>query len=776
MKTTAYYTKLIIGYILLFVIMACFIGIIYNERIQKSQIDLAVSEIRGLRHLVNNAHEQILELSLLGESAAGWDMNDYYQYRGKRIILDSILVSAEPLCRKFIPSEEIDSLRKLFMQKEMFMYRFMQIFHNNLQANEELLQELTKASRNAVTTNRKSNKGTWFSEIFKRKERQPKELSLNYIRSLNTELTKEQSGWGKKLDNYIDSLQWQNTVLNSTMSKLIENLDLKTQNVIQDKEMEIRKLYSYSLIPIVAGMGCSFLLLVFSFITIYKDRQQHTVSNKMLETALKQNRLLVDSQKKIMLAVSHDVRAPLNIISGNAELAKETREEKQRNIYLNNIEIVCRHVVHLLNNLLDVFRLNEAKEKRNDVPFNLHELLVRIASGFSHVVNNKGILFDSKFNETEVRLYGDVDRIEQIIDNLLTNAVKFTESGTISFHVHYYNGNLILEVKDTGIGMTEETLSRIFHPFERQVSAANADGYGLGLSITQGLVNLLGGTIEVTSVIDQGSTFRVTLPLTKTDAPVESENRILPHLEHLPHNVLVIDDDVMLRDVIKEMLERNGITCMVCSSAKEVVKSMRCTDFDLLLSDIQMPGTNGFDLLTLLRSSNIGNSRTIPVVAMTARGDKEKNVFLDAGFTACIYKPFSSSELLSLLSTIKKSCFDNNQRIDFSTMHSEVSDKKKLLSSFIEQSKLDVKELALAKDGCDRKKLCETAHRMQPMWELLQMGDILFDYRALLKDSTIDNNVIQKHTKQIIEYTTMLITETENEIKRLTNETENTDS
>ena len=392
------------------------------------------------------------------------------------------------------------------------------------------------------------------------------------------------------------------------------------------------------------------------------------------------------------------------------------------------------------------------------------------------MVNNKGILFDSNFKDTEVWLYGDADRIEQIIDNLLTNAVKFTESGTISFHVRYYNGNLILEVKDTGIGMTEETLSRIFHPFERKTSAANADGYGLGLPITQGLVNLLGGTIEVTSFIDRGSTFRVTLPLPETDEPVESENRISLLSEHLPHNVLVIDDDVMLRDVIKEMLERNSVTCTVCSSAKEVVKAIRSTDYDLLLSDIQMPGTNGFNLLTLLRSSNIGNSRTIPVVAMTARGDKDKNVFIDTGFTACIYKPFSSSELLSLLSTIKSSLLDNNQGIDFSAMLSDVSDKRKLLCSFIEQSKRDVGEFASAKDGCNREKLRETAHRMQPMWELLQMGDILLDYRALLKDNTVDDDVILKHTKQIIERTAMLIAEAENKIKRLTDETENTDS
>lgn len=466
----------------------------------------------------------------------------------------------------------------------------------------------------------------------------------------------------------------------------------------------------------------------------------------------------------------------MNIISGNAELAMDTRERKRRNIYLDNIGIVCRHVVHLLNNLLDVYRLNEAKEIRNDVPFNLHELLERTASVFSHVVNSKGILFDCDFKDSEVRLYGDADRIEQIIDNLLTNAVKFTESGTIGFNASYHKGKLILEIKDTGIGMTEETLSRIFRPFERLTSQSNADGYGLGLPITQGLVNLLDGTIEVTSSIDRGSTFRVTLPLPETDEPLVGEKRMLSCPEHLPHNVLVIDDDGMLRDVIKEMLERNGVPCTVCSTAKEVVSSMRCKDYDLLLSDIQMPGTNGFDLLTLLRSSNIGNSRTIPVIAMTARGDKEKDAFLDVGFTSCIYKPFSSSELLGLLSTIKRCRKDDGQDIDFSVMLSEISDKVGLLRSFIIQSEKDMEELSAGMNDCDRHKLRETVHRMQPMWELLQMEDALSSYHALLKDDTATDDAVREHTRQIMECTAKFIAEAENEIKRQTNEKENTDS
>lgn len=457
-------------------------------------------------------------------------------------------------------------------------------------------------------------------------------------------------------------------------------------------------------------------------------------------------------------------------------MAMKTREKKKRNYHLKNVELLCKHILHLLNNLLDVYRLNESKETTNALPFRLSDFLNRIVAGVVHIVNNKGLLFIHDFKGTDVTVMGDMDRIEQIIDNLLTNAVKFTRVGSIDFSSVYADGRLMMAISDTGIGMTKETLERIFLPFQRTIDDTNADGFGLGLSITKGLVSLLGGTIDVTSDVGKGTTFRISLPLPETAEFVEEEAVEKEVQLNLPHNVLVIDDDPLQQEVIKEILERNGVACTVCSTAKEVVSFMRCKDYDLLLSDIQMPGTNGFELLTLLRSSNIGNSRTIPVVAMTARGDKEKDAFLDAGFTACIYKPFSSSELLGLLSTVNRCRNDDGHGFDFSAMLSEVSDKAGLLRSFVIQSEKDMEELSSGMNDNDRYKLRETVHRMLPMWELLQMEDALSAYRTLLKDDTATDDTVREHTRQIMECTAKLIAEAENEIKRQTNEKENTDS
>lgn len=765
--------KILFGYFISVTVIGSMAAILLHERNRVQKIENETMAVRQIQREVNTAHRYITLLAMRGEIALVWEEEDFEDYRSLRLRVDTMLQTMQDSNEEFVSRAQIDTLRHLLANKEEHLHQIMLLFREQDNPDGLLLTRLPEEAKAQIVTRKKKGVAGFFGA---KETVQVTPSTSATLHALNKELQSMQEERQETIDTYADSLRRHNKALNRKLRTLIATMDDQTERILTEKEQHLEASYNRSVRIITWLIVSAIVLLVISYLIIQRDLREKARTKKRLEETIKQNTALLEMRKNIILTISHDIRAPLNIISGNAELAMDTRERKRRNIYLDNIGIVCRHVVHLLNNLLDVYRLNEAKEIRNDVPFNLHELLERTASGFSHVVNNKGIRFDCDFRDTEVRLYGDADRIEQIIDNLLTNAVKFTESGTISFNVSYHSGQLVMEVKDTGIGMTEETLSRIFRPFERLTSQSNADGYGLGLPITQGLVNLLDGTIEVTSSIDRGSTFRVTLPLPETDEPLVGENRMLPCPEHLPHNVLVIDDDGMLRDVIKEMLERNGVPCTVCSTAKEVVSSMRCKDYDLLLSDIQMPGTNGFDLLTLLRSSNIGNSRTIPVIAMTARGDKEKDAFLDVGFTACIYKPFSSSELLGLLSTIKRCRKDDGQDIDFSIMLSEVSDKVKLLRSFIIQSEKDMEELSAGMNDCDRHKLRETVHRMQPMWELLQMENALSSYHALLKDDTATDDAVREHTRQIMECTAKFIAEAENEIKRQTNEKENTDS
>lgn len=758
-------------------VIGCMVAIVLHERKRVAEIEQESINIFQTQSNISTTHRYITVLATLGESVMMWSDENYDIYHARRMKADSLLQILREQCKEFIRPEQVDSLRFLLLNKEEHLFQMNGIFREQKHIDSLLVNQYSlvtsQVSEPRTITRKKKGIAGWFGG----KETVQLPPANTRMKARGNELISLQEERRRNIEIYMDSLRLHNRELNRKLRTLITSLDEQALLALQNKEIRLKDSYDHSTLVITGLIIFSIILLIVSYFIIQRDIREKARNKERLEETIEQNTALLEMRKNIILTISHDIRAPLNIISGNAELAMDTREKKRRNTHLNNIRIVCKHVVHLLNNLLDVYRLNEAKETRNDVSFNLNNLLERVASGFSHVVTNKGILFRPEFKNTDVNLYGDVDRIEQILDNLLTNAVKFTESGTIELNARYHDGVLLLEVKDSGIGMSPETLSRIFRPFERLTSAANVDGVGLGLAITKGVVKLLGGKIDVTSDIGHGTTFRIILPLNITDEPLESENRILPYLEHLPKNVLVIDDDTMSLTMIKEMLERNGVSCTACSNARELVKEMRKRDYDLLLSDIQMPGTNGFEILNLLRNSNIGNSRTIPVIAMTARGDREKEAFTGSGFADCVYKPFSMNELLNTISAAmphkepEEPCAP-----DFDTFTADVRDKRKLLRTFISQSNRDIKDLWSAMEAEDRAGLREIAHKIQPSLELLQSYGPFYDFREMLKDETSGKEVIEEYTKRIIEHISMLVTAAENTINRMTHEKENTDS
>lgn len=765
MTNKALHRKIAFSFAFFVLVIVCMAGIVFIERKRLMEIEENTSAARKTHWDIYYAHQYITRLAMLGETVAGWNCSDYDDYHKTTLLVDSILheiSKGNPSC---VPSEQIDSLRTLLHTKELHMYLLMRAFHRLSKSDSLLITGLQTINSHAIDGLVQNGKSGLFP--------MPQIMELKF---LNEDLIRTQE---KRMFDFEDGsrrISQDNANINARLLNLIATLDSQVRKEFRNKERNLDEMRqtSMNLISIIIVTTC--LLLVLAYVLIQRDVRQRIEIQKRLEESLKQNRMLLSMREKVLLTVSHDIRGPLNTITGSAELAQNTRDRKKRNCYITNILDTSRHILKLVNNLLDLSRLNQSKETPNLVPFHLEELLQRIVSLYSQETNKKGLLFRYSFDNLPTAVLNDPDRIEQVLDNLISNAIKFTPDGTVCLQASYHQGILLLRVQDTGIGMNQLTIRRVFNPFEKAAPHISAEGFGLGLSIVKGIVNLLGGKISVSSTEGIGSCFEVSIPMSETNLNKEIPSPVRTFSGILPKRVIAIDDDPLQLAVMKEMLERNGVDCITCSTAKDVVKAMREKDYDLLLSDIQMIGTSGFELLDLLRNSTVGNSRTIPVVAMTARGDRGNEVFLKAGFAACIYKPFSSSELISLLSTITTSLPVERKRIDFSAMLSEVSDKKRQLDSFISQSEKDKRELDTALKLKDRKKLQEITHRMQPMWELLQMKELLFAYRVLLRDSTTNDDAIQKYTQQIIECTGVLIIEAENEIKRLTNETENTDS
>ena len=762
--------KLALGYT---IIVALIGGIVYtylHEWRQMNRLEREVKEIHRLRQNVHEAYVHMLDLTMFGETILEWEEADTALYRTKRLEVDSILCEF----KNYYSGERIDSLRHLMAEKEIQLFNISQLFDRQMELGEELAERVPVIAYESTQEPPKKKGG--FLGLFKKKEKTPPQSTTSTkLYTLNRDVIRKQSEQSRQLSETADSLAQRNLNINQRLKSLIAAMDERVTTDLLEREQQIIETRERTKVWLGGITAFIFLALLLSYIVIMRDYGHKERGRRKLEASNRKNAELLEMRNKIIMTISHDIRGPLNGISGNAELAMDMRDKKRRNHKLRNITILCKHVLHLVNNLLDVYRLDEAKETPNPVPFHLSESLERIADSVSHMIKEKGLQFKHRYTNTNVTVKGDRDKMGRIINNLITNAVKFTSEGNVCFKASYENGWLTMKVSDTGVGISEDMMKRIYVPFERATNENNADGYGLGLPITKGLVTLLGGTIEVESKQGAGTIFTVKLPLPVTDESVEEETVMDDISHHLPGSVIAIDDDTLQLEVIKEMLERNGVSCKTCINAKELFEEMRNKDYDLVLTGIQMPDTNGYRVLELLRKSRIGNSRTVPVVAMTAREDGDRQALLDAGFDGCIFKPFSMVDLLQHLASVVMER-EQSESADFSGLLAEVTDKRKVLELLLESCEKDMTDLKIAMTTEKVESMRNVVHRMMPMWEMLSMENTLLAYRKALKERDNDIQALLVHTGQIITHIERLMEDARKEIERIADEETDTDS
>ena len=346
-------------------------------------------------------------------------------------------------------------------------------------------------------------------------------------------------------------------------------------------------------------------------------------------------------------------------------------------------------------------------------------------------------------SHTDAVVLTDKERILQIGNNLLSNAIKFTDNGSVSLAADYDNGLLKLIVEDTGTGMTEDEQQRVFGAFERLSNAAAKDGFGLGLSIVQRIVAMLGGTIRLESEKGKGSRFTVEIPMqTAEELPEQTIQAQMRH-NHICHDVIAIDNDEVLLLMLKEMYAHEGMHCDTCTNVSVLMELIRKKEYSLLLTDLNMPEISGFELLELLRSSNVGNSKSIPIVVTTASGSCSKEELIGRGFAGCLFKPFSISELMEITDKCALSSI-LDEKPDFSTLLS-YGNESVMLDKLIAETE---KEMQAVKDAEQRKDLQELdtlTHHLRSSWQILRADQPLRELYAQLHGSaTPDDEAICK--------------------------------
>lgn len=762
--------KIFLGYIIITVIVLFLTVIMVKEHFCFRRFEGVINETNYARENIHKAHWYITKLATLGESVIAWDESDYNRYHYQRLKTDSILLEIKLGCCNFLHPEQIDSLRVLLETKEIHLFRIMKAIQSRESSDSILANELPIIAMQSIRMKTITQKKKGLAGLFGKKETVQVPYITNEIQDFNKRLISARDWRNNQMETYVDSLRLQNKLLNQKLYDFVSFLDNQIQQSFTERNLKVTEARQESFQLFVLIVGIAFFIILISFFIIRFDLRKEEKIKFQLQQAIQENEDLLDMRKKIILTVSHDIRGPLGNIHNCADLLSETREKKKREIYLNDIRHSCQHVLHLVNNLMDAYRINEAGDLHNDTPFYLNRFLKRISDEFSRKATSKGLILYSEHNGSNVTVKGDADKLEQVLANLLTNAIKFTSRGNINFHSEYSDGKLRIEIRDTGIGMDEETLKRIFAPFERAAQNVNSEGFGLGLFLTKGLIKVLEGKMDVESALGKGSVFRLELPLPETDELVEEDKSDHNTITILPKNVLVVDDDPIQLKIAEDMLGRKGISCKTCKNAREVVAALENSEYDLVLTDVQMPDTDGFGLLRLLRNSDIGNSRTVPVAVMTARGDGNSGIYEKEGFAGCIHKPFNIHGLLAFLSTIvSRTQVSVSGYFDFSSLLENTDDYCHMLSLVVMESEKELKEMESADRITDRENMRKIIHRMMPVWEMLGKDNILRDFQRILHDCDIQNETVHEHAIQTIEWLKKLIEETKNELKKYEN-------
>lgn len=478
-------------------------------------------------------------------------------------------------------------------------------------------------------------------------------------------------------------------------------------------------------------MGLLALITLFAIVVlvalIWRDSKKERAYRENLEAANEEIQCVMSQRERLLLTITHDIKAPAASISGFIDLMKDYVSNPKGTECLNHIKNSAAHLSHLVATLLDYHQLENGLMKVNPTTFSPARLVAESVEGMRLRAEEKGLRLSCDIRVGEESFSADAFRIRQILDNLVSNAIKYTDHGdvTVQAQVSKVMGKpqLTLSVNDTGKGMDAEESRQVFQAFTRLKSAQGIEGTGLGLSITKELVSLLGGEIHLHSAIGKGSTFTVTIPMQPSCVEKTSEGS---RKEFANRKILILDDDKLQLQLIQEMLRRLvGDTWQVfaCDHVVDALTVLHNERPALMLMDIEMPEMNGTEMISHI------NHAQMMVVAMTAHDLSIKERLLEAGFDDCLFKPFSIDKLARVLgvdvSTPAATVGGQESQMDaflaFAAGDEEAA--REILSTVKQElaAHLSCLEDALKEEPLPTESIGKTAHKLLPIASMMQM-------------------------------------------------------
>ena len=693
-----------LGYFTLIIIAAITVWVIYNETVDlyKNQVD--INPVSDKIFIANSILTNLYEAEGLERSFLQTGNPKHYQEFN--LLIDSISKQIKLLGSiKSIPSQQLhtDSIQTLLIKKKENLEELNSI--KNSASSERLYERamlrltekrdsLNKLFSVATTMNSstdsiftKHRRSRFFERlihVFTPPEESDSNLQVVINNSVQVDSIFNAFSPTDSVEQFLTSIiedvrketiEFENQLLQKEQENLKNNqtITLQIRQILSKLENEelmfsLRKVaiqqgHISKMTNIVIILGAAALLVVLGFlILILKDitRSQHYRQNLEKEKAYSES--LLKSKEQLMLSITHDLKSPLNSIAGFTQLAARENSPVKQSHYLKNINQSVNYITRLINDLLDFARLETGKLTIENHPVHLQKLIEEVALGFYPMASGKNLKLDLETKDIEGKIYEtDSARIIQILSNLISNALKFTDKGQVTAKCSIKRSKgkkdwVQIRITDTGIGIREENIKLIFEEFSRISSDDNRqyEGTGLGLAITKKIVELLNGRIYIESQFGKGSSFIVVLPLTVLPGKIVEDSiaKPKPSVHKISFNrekVLLTDDDQFLLELTTLILREANLDVIPFSNPVNAKKAIiNHQEFDLLITDIQMPGMNGFELLSYFRQNNLSPSKAIAITGNIT----EDETFKKAGFSGVLRKPFQPEELLEAIASV----------------------------------------------------------------------------------------------------------------------------
>ena len=779
--------KVALGYSAIAIIMILAISLVYSNTKSINAINEASREYIQKRGAADSTISSLLKeeqrnLKQLSDAMAGRPTQNYLQNKVKNLNTgkDSILVHSKAPQTHEAKKTTVEVLKT----RRGFFRRLADAFKKEHAETLSVKQDSNRAVIDSVTTpvNVAENVATILDQIDKKEK-------------------VETQGHKQNINREMEELKMVSAKLALRSAKHLSDVHQREKDNMQEaikKAMEARKhlLWQMELLAIVA-----FFAIVIMIWFIWRDARKERIYRENLEAANEEIQRIMNQRERLLLTITHDIKAPAASISGFIDLMKDYVSNPQGLECLQNIKNSAVHLSHLVASLLDYHQLENGLMKVQPTSFSPAQLVAESVEGMKLRAEEKGleISFECKIKGMEF-FRADAFRIRQILDNLVSNAIKYTDRGSVTIQAQVLKilgkPTLTLSVKDTGKGMTDEEKQKVFQAFTRLKSAQGIEGTGLGLSITQELVSLLGGEIILHSTLGKGSTFIVTIPIepalkkeaqemvpseVKHDSSLDSAQdkegqnsgshqvtNIKKKPEFANHKILILDDDKLQLQLLQEMLRRIvGDTWQVfaCNHVMDALTTLHNEQPALMLMDIEMPEMNGMDMIAHINHSNM------MVVAMTAHDTSILEQLLKAGFDDCLFKPFSMEKLSDILGIESQPLPDaqpetpfqpdlssqqkSNPQLDallaFAGGDEEAAKEildtvKQELAAHLENLKEAIEEESLSTD-----RIGKAAHKLLPIATMMQMG-CLEELKALSPEyiGEIEEAEIREKLKVVI--------------------------